>query len=1418
MRSTLPADTLSNIWILSDTTKSGKLFFPEFALAMYLCSLVIKGSSLPSVLPEHIKNEVSSFVDIISFNTPDAKPPPPPANVPSFATGASSVSTQPAPSAQPTQPESNLNSLISLQQTAMANQALQAQRTGGFIAPQGTGYTPAVQAQVTGYQPALQAQTTGYTPTLQAQTTGYTPALQAQTTGYTPTIQAQTTGYQPALQAQTTGYTPTVQAQTTGYQSTLQAQTTGYQAPLQAQSTGYQVAPLTAMPTGRPGEWGFINTPTGGLPGMDVFKSRFMPQQGVQNFTSSELQGNAKVEWAITKEEKRIYDGIFSEWDKDRKGFISGEMGINIFSQSGLNRQDLETIWTLADPGNKGKLDRDEFSVAMHLIYRHLNGYPIPSRLPPELIPPSSQNFSDSVDQIKSYLKASSKPSSGTVSYLKNHSLKSSTPAFKKDATVFKNNDDDFGYVSKSRHRSKKDPSDFSDKNENQLNPDDMSIAQLRKLVHEKQILLDAIDAKDEEDYDAVQDIEYRDLKIIDELKSRITNIQKEINQHPDAPLLGSDPQEKKKSLMRQLNKDADALPQITNDVRKVEDDIVRLKLELFRLQAEKQHPGSTIVGTGPNGTITEADRRKAKTRARLKSRMAAITGNATEGSNDFEEFEAKFFQESEAIRKEREDHERLFTDVEDSAQQIKRDLELSLRDTRDDIHSDRERLRWEEAIGVEDEVKDLIYSLRHMNNNGVSLSSSSSLSSPTPTTSTSATRSFGGASDPASSASSTTNNTSISSSSASGPASSKRSASERAAYIKAEAERRMNEKMAALGITRPNKSSSAFQAPGTSSPPSSSPTPVEHKAPPPPPPPHHKPSLTTAPHTPTVPAVPAHTPAVPAAPVSIPVAPPVPAPAPAPIPAPVAAPVPAYPEPIRAPEPTPVSIRAPPPPSAPPVSAAADDDSSSSDDDWDDDEYKELQRLKAEEEARLRKLEEERKSKDAKKALKAQKKAERLASLKAEMEAMKERERRLMADGSDSEDEKHNKHASASQPVIPPTTAALSPSTIASTNSSTTPDTSTSSLVDSSSDLHKTNPFYRGPGAPTPAAAAPAVASAPAPAPAPAAPPAHHDNNPFFKPTAAAPAAPAAPVAPPPVRSTTPRASDPGIDAAAAASQRASQRGQSAYDDGWGADSPETSDDEAESQSRGAPDPSKLASMLFRSMAPQRPIAAQPTTTSTPVPAPAPAEPVVPFAPVSSAPAPPVAPAAPPVPFAPVAAQPIPSTQLGTSSPDSASTYATPESSNTPDLGPVSYDPSSFAAQSQPQVAPPAIPSGAPPPPPVPNLGSVQIAPPPPPPIPNLGNGQIAPPSQPVAAAPPPPTGAAPPAPPPPNFSAPPPPPPAPSALTNGGGAPPPPPPPPPPPGLLEADVDDKPDFAGSGLLAEIQSRPTLRKVVPPR
>ncbi|KAJ3048965.1 actin organization and endocytosis protein [Rhizophlyctis rosea] len=102
-------------------------------------------------------------------------------------------------------------------------------------------------------------------------------------------------------------------------------------------------------------------------------------------------QGNRG--WAIDAAEKSQYDSIFKVWDPTNSGFINGDRAREIFMQSGLQDNILAHIWNLADTHKHGKLNPDEFAVAMHLVYKKLNGFDLPQTLPQELIPPSTRDL-----------------------------------------------------------------------------------------------------------------------------------------------------------------------------------------------------------------------------------------------------------------------------------------------------------------------------------------------------------------------------------------------------------------------------------------------------------------------------------------------------------------------------------------------------------------------------------------------------------------------------------------------------------------------------------------------------------------------------------------------------------------------------------------------------------------------------------------------------------------------------------------------------------------------------------------------------------------------------------------------------------------------------------------------------------------
>ncbi|XP_077981058.1 uncharacterized protein LOC144436207 isoform X2 [Glandiceps talaboti] len=91
--------------------------------------------------------------------------------------------------------------------------------------------------------------------------------------------------------------------------------------------------------------------------------------------------------------EKNKYDGIFDTL-QPVNGLLSGEKCKPVFMNSNLPVDILSRVWDLSDVDKDGFLDRDEFCVAMHLVYKALDNQPTPSTLPAQLIPPSKRKKS----------------------------------------------------------------------------------------------------------------------------------------------------------------------------------------------------------------------------------------------------------------------------------------------------------------------------------------------------------------------------------------------------------------------------------------------------------------------------------------------------------------------------------------------------------------------------------------------------------------------------------------------------------------------------------------------------------------------------------------------------------------------------------------------------------------------------------------------------------------------------------------------------------------------------------------------------------------------------------------------------------------------------------------------------------------
>ncbi|XP_034743423.1 epidermal growth factor receptor substrate 15-like 1 isoform X1 [Etheostoma cragini] len=156
-------------------------------------------------------------------------------------------------------------------------------------------------------------------------------------------------------------------------------------------------------------------------------------------------------QWAIRSDEKGKFEGIFESLSPVN-GLLSGDKVRPVLINSKLPLDALGKIWDLSDVDKDGHLDKDEFTVALHLVYRAMEKEPVPTTLPTSLIPPSKRKklagtlpgavavlpslsgFMAGPAPLKESLRSTPPPASATlfststVNFSPKHSFKSSSP------------------------------------------------------------------------------------------------------------------------------------------------------------------------------------------------------------------------------------------------------------------------------------------------------------------------------------------------------------------------------------------------------------------------------------------------------------------------------------------------------------------------------------------------------------------------------------------------------------------------------------------------------------------------------------------------------------------------------------------------------------------------------------------------------------------------------------------------------------------------------------------------------------------------------------------------------------------------------------------------------------------------------
>ena len=82
-------------------------------------------------------------------------------------------------------------------------------------------------------------------------------------------------------------------------------------------------------------------------------------------------------------------DLIFHQLDSDHDGDVTGPEGFGTMLKIGLSTHQLSVVWSLCDASSTGVLNVEQFSLAMFVAQRKLEGIDLPGCLFPEMVPPS---------------------------------------------------------------------------------------------------------------------------------------------------------------------------------------------------------------------------------------------------------------------------------------------------------------------------------------------------------------------------------------------------------------------------------------------------------------------------------------------------------------------------------------------------------------------------------------------------------------------------------------------------------------------------------------------------------------------------------------------------------------------------------------------------------------------------------------------------------------------------------------------------------------------------------------------------------------------------------------------------------------------------------------------------------------------
>ncbi|XP_042205854.1 epidermal growth factor receptor substrate 15-like 1 isoform X2 [Homarus americanus] len=110
-----------------------------------------------------------------------------------------------------------------------------------------------------------------------------------------------------------------------------------------------------------------------------------LPHQAPATAAVGVAPAAATAVWMITPTDRARYDQIFNSLGPEANK-LHGNKVRSVMLNSKLPMEILGKIWDLSDMDKDGSLDRVEFSLAMHLIYKVLENNPLPPSVPQEML------------------------------------------------------------------------------------------------------------------------------------------------------------------------------------------------------------------------------------------------------------------------------------------------------------------------------------------------------------------------------------------------------------------------------------------------------------------------------------------------------------------------------------------------------------------------------------------------------------------------------------------------------------------------------------------------------------------------------------------------------------------------------------------------------------------------------------------------------------------------------------------------------------------------------------------------------------------------------------------------------------------------------------------------------------------------